>query len=149
MLGAVFPCSQTGALPAELFEAEKHIRIRDLTVAMKHYPPAHTDGDISVHFEELDILHVGDTWSNGLYPYIDASSSGHINGMIEATEANLHLASPTTLIIPGHVPVGGSEHLQRSLDMLVGVREAVATHRKHGLNLNEVIEKKTRSFVRF
>jgi len=142
VLGAAFPASPANALPTDLFEAEYHARIGDMNVAMKLYQPAHTDGDISVHFEELDILHVGDTWSNGLYPFIDASSGGHIGGMIQATEANLQLASATTVIIPGHGPVGDREQLRRSLDMLRGVRETVTTQKQQGLTLTEVIEAK-------
>ncbi len=139
-LNAVFPASCAGALPTDVFETEKHIRMGDVNLVMRAYPPAHTDGDISVHFEELDILHVGDTWSNGLYPFIDSASGGHIDGMIHATEANLCLASAGTVIIPGHGAVGDREQLQRSLDMLTDVRETVAKKKRRGLTLAEVIE---------
>jgi glyoxylase-like metal-dependent hydrolase (beta-lactamase superfamily II) len=139
-LGALFPASRASALPTDLFETEKHTRMGDVNLRMRAYPLAHTDGDISVHFEELDILHVGDTWSNGLYPFIDAASGGHIDGMIHATEANLRLASAGTVIIPGHGSVGDREQLQRSLDMLTGVRETVATRKRQGLTLAEVIQ---------
>ncbi len=142
VLGAAFPATPASALPTDLFEAEHRVRIGDVNVAMKLYQPAHTDGDISVHFEELDILHVGDTWSNGLYPFIDDSSGGHIDGMIQATETNLRLASATTVIIPGHGAVGNREQMRRSLDMLRGVREKVTTQKQQGLTLAEVIEAK-------
>ncbi len=139
LLGAVFPASTAGALPTNLFDEELQMRVNDITVAMKHYSPAHTDGDIRVHFEELDILHVGDTWSNGLYPYIDAASGGHIDGMIQATTENLQCASAGTTIIPGHGAIGNREDLQRSLDMLTDVRARVAALKQQGLTLAEIV----------
>jgi glyoxylase-like metal-dependent hydrolase (beta-lactamase superfamily II) len=140
VLDAVLPASPANGLPTELFEGEHRLKVEEVNVAMKPYQPAHTDGDIRVHFEEFDILHVGDTWSNGFYPFIDASSGGHIDGMIQATEANLRLASESTVIIPGHGPVGNREQLRRSLCMLQGVREVIATWKQQGRTLAEVIE---------
>ena len=139
LLGAVFPASPAVGLPTHLFDEELKIRVDDVTIAMQHYGPAHTDGDIRVHFEELDILHVGDTWSNGLYPYIDSASGGHIDGMIQATVANLQHASAATTIIPGHGPVGNKEELQRSLDMLTDARALVKELKRQGHTLAEVI----------
>jgi len=57
-------------------------------IALKQYGPAHTDGDISVTFTDADILHAGDTFWNGVYPFIDYSTGGHIDGMIRAADAN-------------------------------------------------------------
>jgi len=53
------------------------------------YGPAHTDSDISVHFTDAEIFHVGDKFWNGYYPFIDYSTSGSIDGLIRATVANL------------------------------------------------------------
>jgi len=50
------------------------LRANDTTLVLKHYSPAHTDSDISVLFEEADILHVGDTFWNRDYPFIDYST---------------------------------------------------------------------------
>ena len=67
---------------------------------MQHYGPAHTDSDISVHFVEADILHVADTFWNGIYPFIDYSTGGNIDGMILAADANLATATEKTIVIP-------------------------------------------------
>jgi glyoxylase-like metal-dependent hydrolase (beta-lactamase superfamily II) len=65
---------------------------------------SHTDGDISVAFTDADILHTGDTYWNGIYPFIDYSTGGSIDGTIRATEANLTAVTDKTVIIPGHGP---------------------------------------------
>ncbi len=135
---ATFQPSPTTALPTDTFETKSRKQIGDVHVAMQYYRPAHTDGDISVHFEEPDILHVGDAWFNGYYPFIDYSSGGSIDGMIRATQLNLKHVSINTIIIPGHGKIGGKDELQRSLDMLAGVREKVAAAKRQGKTLSEI-----------
>jgi glyoxylase-like metal-dependent hydrolase (beta-lactamase superfamily II) len=53
------------------------------------------------------VLHVGDTWWNGAYPFIDYSTGGSLDGTIRAAEENLRRASPRTVVVPGHGAVGG------------------------------------------
>ncbi len=84
-----FPPSPAGAIPTEVFEDQWTVQLNGTTIALKHYAPAHTDSDISVHFTDADILHVADTFWNGYYPFIDYSTGGSIDGMIRATETNL------------------------------------------------------------
>ena len=84
-----FPPAPSGAIPSEVFDDEKVLHVNGANIALKHYAPAHTDGDISVHFSQADVLHVGNTLWNGHYPFIDYSTGGSIDGMIRATQANL------------------------------------------------------------
>jgi glyoxylase-like metal-dependent hydrolase (beta-lactamase superfamily II) len=102
----------------------------------------HTDGDLYVHFPDADALHVGDTFWNGHYPFIDTANGGSIGGTLRATEKNLQLASEKTLIIPGHGPVGRRADLIEFRDMLAGVRDAVAKLKKEGKSLEEAIAAK-------
>jgi cyclase len=89
-------------------------------------PPAHTDGDLIVHFPTLDVIHTGDLFSNGFYPNIDASSLGWIGGMISAADRILKLAGPKTRIIPGHGPMATSAELTAFRKMLVTVHDRLA-----------------------
>src|SRR5208337_608397 len=109
---------------------------------LKHYLPAHTDSDISVHFTEADVLHTGDTFWNREYPFIDYSTGGSIDGQIRAAEANLAKVSATTVVIPGHGPVGGKADLTLFRDVLAEARQKVATLKKQGRTLEEVIAAK-------
>jgi glyoxylase-like metal-dependent hydrolase (beta-lactamase superfamily II) len=91
-----FPPAPAGAIPTTVFDDEHQAHHNDTRIALKYYGPAHTDSDISVLFEEADILDVGDTWWNGFYPFIDYSTGGSIDGMIRATERNLTMVTRRT-----------------------------------------------------
>src|SRR5215831_4592778 len=137
-----FPPSPPGAIPAEVFDDERTVKLNATTIALKHYAPAHTDSDISVHFTDADIFHVGDTFWNGYYPFIDYSTSGSIDGMIRATEANLAKVTDDTIVIPGHGPVGNKSQLTFYRDLLVNTRDKVATLKKQGRSLDEIVAAK-------
>src|SRR6202034_2319927 len=135
-----FPAAPAGAIPTTVFQDEHTVHFNGSTLALKHYAPAHTDSDISVHFTEADILHTGDTFWNGIYPFIDYSTGGSIDGSIRAADANLAATTDTTIIIPGHgQPVSNRAQLQEFRDMLVGIRENVAVLKKQGRSLEAII----------
>jgi glyoxylase-like metal-dependent hydrolase (beta-lactamase superfamily II) len=132
-----------GGIPEDVFASERSMNLNGTTLGLKHYGPAHTDSDISVHFTEADILHVGDTFWNGIYPFIDYSTGGSIDGMIAACKANLAVATDETIIIPGHgQPVSNKAELQDFTDMLVAIRENVALLKKQGRARDEIVAAK-------
>jgi glyoxylase-like metal-dependent hydrolase (beta-lactamase superfamily II) len=112
------------------------------TVHMIAVPPAHTDGDLIVHFTAHDVIHTGDLFSNGFYPNIDASSLGWIGGMIAAADRILKLAGPKTKIIPGHGPLGTPADLAAFRTMLVTVHDRLARLLDAGKTLDEAIAAK-------
>src|SRR5579864_4384487 len=137
-----FPAAPAGAIPTTVFEDEHTVHANGSTLALKHYSPAHTDSDISVHFTEADVLHTGDTLWNRNYPFVDYSTGGSIDGQIRAAEWNVKKASATTVVIPGHGAVGGKADLMLFRDVLVEAREKVAKLKKQGRTLEEVITAK-------
>jgi len=137
-----FPPAAAGAIPTTVFDDEHHVHHNDTRITLKYYGPAHTDCDIYVLFEETDIIHVGDTWWNGFYPFIDYSTGGSIDGMIRATERNLTIITDKTIIIPGHGPVGNKAGLTQYHDMMVAIRKNVAELKKQGKSLSETIAAK-------
>ncbi len=141
-LDFTFPPSPAAALPTEVFQTERTLHLNRTAVVLRHYPPAHTDSDIYAHFTDADVLHVGDTWWNGVYPLIDYSTGGSIDGTIRAAEANLAKVSAKTQIIPGHGPVGNRSQLIEFRDMLTAIRARVAALKKQGRSLEEVIAAK-------
>jgi glyoxylase-like metal-dependent hydrolase (beta-lactamase superfamily II) len=114
-----FPHAPAEALPTTILRDAQRLRHNDTASALEYYGPAHTDSDISVVFEEADVIHVGDTWWNGFDPFIDYSTGGGIDGMIRATKRNLSVVTHKTIIIPGHGPVGNKTGLSEYYDMLV------------------------------
>ena len=133
----------SGGIPSEVFADERNLRLNGLSIDLKRYRPAHTDSDISVTFGEADILHVADTFWNGIYPFIDYSTGGSIDGMIAASDANLAAATDKTIIIPGHgKPVSDRAELREFRDMLVAIRENVAALKKQGRSKDEAVAAK-------
>jgi glyoxylase-like metal-dependent hydrolase (beta-lactamase superfamily II) len=137
-----FPPAPAGAIPKTVFDDAYRVHHNDTQLALKHYAPAHTDSDISVVFEEADVIHVGDTWWNGIYPFIDYSTGGSIDGTIQAAERNLSVVADKTIVIPGHGPIGNKAGLAEFRDMLVTIRSSVATLKKQGKSLSESIAAK-------
>jgi glyoxylase-like metal-dependent hydrolase (beta-lactamase superfamily II) len=137
-----FPPAPAGALPTTTFDDEHRVHHNQTNIALKYYGPAHTDSDISVVFEEADVVQVGDTWWNGIYPFIDYSTGGSIGGTIRAAERNLSMVTGNTIVIPGHGPVGNKAGLVEFRDMLVAIRNNVAALKKQGKSLEETIAAK-------
>ena len=138
-----FPSPPLAAVPTETFSSEKTLKLNGETLALKYYGPAHTDSDISVRFSDADILHAGDTYWNGIYPFIDYSTGGNIEGTIKAVEANIAATTDKTIVIPGHGhPVSNRAELKSYRDMLVAIHANVAKLKQQGRSLEETIAAK-------
>ena len=138
------PPSPAVALPT--FAAnEAEFYVGSETVHVLAVPPAHTDGDLIVHFTAHDVIHTGDLFSNGFYPNIDASSLGWIGGMIAAADIILKLAKPTTKIIPGHGPMGTPSDLEAFRAMLITLHDRLAPMLDAGKSADEAVAAKPTS----
>jgi len=137
-----FPPSPAGAVPTDVIDGDKTLRLNGATITLKYYGPSHTDGDISAYFAEADVLHTGDTWWNGYFPFIDYSTGGNIDGMIKAAESNLAMVTDKTIVIPGHGPVAGKKEMTEYRDLLVLIRDRVAALKKAGKSLDEIVAAK-------
>jgi glyoxylase-like metal-dependent hydrolase (beta-lactamase superfamily II) len=137
--GHTFTPLPAGARPTRLVGPSQDLAFGGETVRMRYYGPAHTDGDLSIYFANADVLATGDTWWNGLYPFIDYVAGGSIDGMINAMKANISMSGDRTLVIPGHGPVGNKIELVEFRDMLVEIRSRVAELKKAGKTVDEVI----------
>lgn len=137
-----FPPAPAGALPTNVITADETLHLNGATLALKCYRPSHTDSDISVEFQEANVIDVADTFWNGDYPFIDYSTGGSVGGMIRAAEANVANADDETIVIPGHGPIGNKSQLIEFRDMLVAIREKVAELKKQGKSLDEAVAAK-------
>jgi cyclase len=111
-------------------------------VRVFHVPPAHTDGDSVIQFVKADVVHMGDTFFNGNYPFIDTSSGGRVDGILAAADRVLSAATDKTRIIPGHGPVASKADLQAYRDTVKAVRDAVAKLKAEGKNRDAVVAAK-------
>jgi glyoxylase-like metal-dependent hydrolase (beta-lactamase superfamily II) len=133
------PASPRGALPVITFSDAVTFHLNGENVHVFHVPPAHTDGDAVVHFQESDVLHTGDVFFNGTYPFIDVDSGGSIEGMIDAQERILSLCGDDSVIIPGHGPISNAAELRGARDMLRKVGDRVRSAIAKGMTLEQLI----------
>lgn len=136
-----------GALPMVTFRDRMMLHINGYQVEVRHIPRAHTDGDAVILFrrpgqEQPVVIHTGDIFFNGLYPFIDYSTGGHIDGVIAAAAALAKTAGPSTVIIPGHGPVCGVKELRAYHQMLDTVRGRVQRLIRAGKSLSDVLAAK-------
>ena len=134
--------SPAEALPQQTFRDNFHLYFNNEQVTMGYFGPAHTDGDIWVRYEKANVLHVADIFFNGLYPFIDKSTGGNINGMIAAANKAMTMADAQTKIIPGHGPMGDKVALKKYIDVLTASRDKVKALKTQGKTLKETIAAK-------
>jgi glyoxylase-like metal-dependent hydrolase (beta-lactamase superfamily II) len=91
---------------------------------------------------EGDVLHTGDTWFNGFYPFIDYHNGGTLDGMLTASTRNLSSVDANTIIVPGHGPIGNKVNLVEYDGMLTTIREKVAALKRQGRTVNETVAAK-------
>ena len=133
------PPSPPAALPVITFNDTATFHFNGQTMRAFHVEDAHTDGDTVIHFVEADVIHAGDTYFNGFYPFIDTSSGGSLVGMISAAEEILALSGEDTQIIPGHGPLSNREELEAYRQMLVDMRVRTESAIAQGLSLEEFL----------
>lgn len=139
LLGMHFDPAPPDALPTQTFKDVRSIDANGERFTVAWLPPAHTDTDIYVRFAKSNVLHMGDVFFNGTYPFVDTSTGGNINGMIGGATAGLKLSDPTTKIVPGHGPLADRPALLKYRDMLVTVRDRVQKLKRSGQTLEQVV----------
>lgn len=136
------PPSPAGALPVVTFNEAVTFHLNDDEIHAFHIEHAHTDGDAVIHFRMANVVHMGDTYFNGFYPFIDVSAGGSIDGMIKAADTALGMIDDNTKIIPGHGTLSNKSELMAYRDMLAGVRAAVAAEIAKGKTADAVVAAK-------
>jgi cyclase len=139
---AHIPPSPSMALPQQTFASETTLDLDDQQVRVFHVDPAHTDSDSIIHFVNSNVIHGGDLVFSGFFPFVDYSTGGKINGMIQAADRIIGLSDTNTKIIPGHGPVIGIDYMKRYRDMMADVRDAVLRLKNQGKDLDAIIAAK-------
>ncbi|MDE2149475.1 MAG: MBL fold metallo-hydrolase [Gammaproteobacteria bacterium] len=132
------PPSPPTALPIVTFNDTVTFHLNGDELHVFHVAHAHTDGDSIIYFRKHNVLHMGDTFFNQLYPFIDLSTGGSIDGMIAAVDRALPLTDSKTRIIPGHGPLGDRATLLKYRDMLKTVRDRIQAGIEAGKTLAQV-----------
>jgi glyoxylase-like metal-dependent hydrolase (beta-lactamase superfamily II) len=127
------------APPVLTFERAVRVWLGEQQIEILHFGPAHTDGDVVVYFVNEKVLHMGDVFWNGMYPFIDTRGGGSFSGMITAIDRALQVAAPEAKVIPGHGQVTDVATLRRFRQFLSDLRAKVRRAVEGGLSPAEAI----------
>lgn len=125
------------ALPLITFDHELGLHINGEHLRAHHVAAAHTDGDSIIVFQQANVIHAGDTFFNGFFPFIDVAHGGTLKGAIAAADRILAMADAQTRIIPGHGPLASREDLQRYRAMLALAYERLSALKQAGKSVAE------------
>lgn len=137
--GSLIPASPRAALPALTFNDNLTLHLNGDEARVIHYKNSHTDGDSLIHFVNANVIHTGDLWFNGIYPFVDISSGGSVSGAIKTIKSILALADDATRIIPGHGPLGDKQAMRDYLAMLETVSGRMAKLITAGKSIDEIV----------
>jgi glyoxylase-like metal-dependent hydrolase (beta-lactamase superfamily II) len=133
------------ALPVVTYEGPVTIHMNGEDVRLIPIHKAHTDGDTLVYFPNNDVLMTGDYYRSVQFPNIDRVNGGSLEGMLEGLGETIGTAGPNTKIIPGHGPAVDRAALIAHRDMILAIRQKVATLVEQGKTVEEVLAAKPTS----
>lgn len=142
LFNAKIPAAPKVALPVITFNDTTTFHLNGDTIVVKHMPPAHTTGDSVVYFHKANVLHTGDLFFNGIYPFIDVQNGGTVDGMIANAGSILKMVNAETKIIPGHGPMAKKQDVVAFQSMLTILRNNVRALIAEGKNKEQVLAAK-------
>jgi len=131
--------TKVNGLPIVTFNSEINLHINGNDIVVAHVHNAHTDGDALIYFPQSNVLHTGDTFFNGMFPYMDLNSGGSINGNIAAAQTGLNLINKNTKIIPGHGSLASYSDYEEYLKMLKNIRDNIFEAISEGKSEFEIV----------
>ena len=137
--GLKVPAAARVGLPIVTFPDTVSLKLNGDRLEAEHVAAAHTDGDIILWWHEANVVHVGDVFYNGAYPFVDLASGGSVAGLVAAIEGVLSRADVETVVIPGHGPVSNRAELAAYRDMVVAIGRRVRELVEQGKSLDEVL----------
>lgn len=135
--GVVEPSAEE-ALPVLTFADSVSIHFNGEEIRAIHFPRSHTDGDAVIFFSGSGVVHMGDLYFSGLFPFVDLSSGGSIQGLIRSIGGILEQLPADTHVIPGHGPLSTVDDLRDYLEMLEESAEFVGQGIAAGRSLEEL-----------
>ena len=130
------------ALPVITYENGMTLYFNDEEIEIVHFGPAHTSGDSAVIFHNQNAIHYGDVFVTEGYPFIDVSSGGSIDGIINFLSKSLEKLKPGAIILPGHGEIANIQDVKDMIGMLETVRDRISKMIDEGKSLQEVIDAK-------
>jgi glyoxylase-like metal-dependent hydrolase (beta-lactamase superfamily II) len=142
LLGATSPAFPEEALPTLEVDSELTMHFNGEHIELVHIEGAHSGHDLVVFLRHANVLHAGDLYWSGGYPYIGTPHGGSLDGLIAASNRLLELSDEATRIIPGHGPVTGRAALEEYRDLLVSVRTSIENEIADGRPVDDIVASK-------
>lgn len=127
------------ALPGLTYEKSVMLHFNGERIEVMHLPTGHTDGDSIVIFHDSKVVHMGDLFFSGMFPFIDPASGGSLKGYRANVQVVLDNTPEDWKIIPGHGPLSSHEDLQAFADMLAETSAVVAKRIEKGMDREAVL----------
>ena len=137
------PQFPAAGLPKLTYKQQLQLHINGDSIRVVHLPQGHTDGDSVVLFQSANVVHEGDHFFNGAFPYIDINNGGSVSGFINNLRSLLSTLPQDVLIIPGHEPMGDLEDLQRAMETIEVTRSIIRSGIAGQLNDDQIAEQLT------
>ena len=141
-MGRTVPPAPKGALPVITFNDRATVHANGEEIRAVHVPSGHTDGDSVIEFTQSRVIHMGDDFFNGTFPFIDIENGGSVKGMIAAVDKILSRIGDDVKVIPGHGPLSDKAGLRAFADMLKGTSSAVENAIRAGKTLDQMKQEK-------
>ena len=126
------------ARPVITFKKDLSLHLNGEDILVYHFHHGHTDGDAIVYFPKSNIIHMGDTYFKGRFPYIDLNSGGSVQGVLKTINEVLFLADSESKIIPGHGSLSNKEELMEYRDVIVTIQDRVKKAIASEMTLEEI-----------
>jgi cyclase len=133
------PAFPPAALPVITFNDRLDVYFGDERLELVHASPAHTAGDVAVILRGANVVHMGDVFLSGAYPFADVDNGGDFDGVIEFCRAVLERIDASTVIVPGHGRTATYADLERYIEMLETVRGRIAALIESGATLEQLV----------
>jgi cyclase len=112
------PPAAPEALPIITFTDKLSVHLNGEDIRAIHFPNGHTDTDVVIFFTKSNVVHMGDDFFNGMFPFIDSEGGGSVKGLITNLTTLLEQIPANAKIIPGHGKLATTKELRAFLAML-------------------------------
>ncbi len=137
--GREIPPAPAVALPVITFGSDMKFHFNGEDLHLFHFHNGHTDGDGIIYFANDNVVHMGDTFFNMRYPFIDLKSGGNVNGLLKTLGEVLFMIDDDTVVVPGHGSLGNKADLMKYRDVILELRDKVVAMKKGGKSLDDVL----------
>jgi cyclase len=132
------PASPKEALPVITFDQNLTVWFNGEEIRVIHFPHGHTDGDAVIFFTQSNVVHLGDDFFAGRFPFVDLESGGSVEGLTKNVGEIITKIPPGAKLIPGHGPLSTIEDLMNYHNMLVTTSDIVRQKIAAGKTLDQI-----------